>query len=67
MVYLLVFGLETIAGMLLITATTGVPITDNTRCNFFHRNFGTVADVLSIAFGFFLAYQIEFGDGFFTR
>ncbi|MGI8820614.1 MAG: high-affinity nickel-transport family protein [Chthoniobacterales bacterium] len=66
-VYLLVFGLGTIAGMMLITATIAVPITYSTRYSFFQRYFGTAAGVLSVAFGIFLAYQIGFVDGLFTR
>ena len=67
LVYLLVFGLGTIAGMMLITATIAVPITYSSRFNFFHRHFGTAAGVLSVAFGLFLAYQIGFVDGLFTH
>lgn len=67
LVYLLVFGLGTIAGMMLITATIAVPITYSARFHFFHRYFGTAAGVLSVAFGLFLAYQIGFVEGLFTR
>lgn len=66
-IYLLVFGLGTIAGMMLMTATIAVPITYSTRFNFFHRHFGTAAGVLSVAFGFFLAYQIGFVEGLFRH
>lgn len=66
-VYLLVFGLGTIAGMMLITATIAVPITYSTRFSFFHRYFGTAAGLLSVAFGLFLAYQIGIVEGLFTR
>lgn len=65
--YLLVFGLGTIAGMMLMTATIAVPITYTARFDFFHRHFGTVAGVLSVGFGLFLAYQIGFVDGLFTH
>lgn len=66
-VYLLIFGLGTIAGMMLITATIAVPITYSTRFSSFHRYFGTAAGVLSVGFGLFLAYQIGFVEGLFTR
>jgi ABC-type nickel/cobalt efflux system permease component RcnA len=65
--YLLVFGLGTIAGMMLMTATIAVPITYSARFNFFHRHFGTAAGVLSVGFGLFLAYQIGFVEGLFTH
>ncbi len=65
--YLFVFGLGTIAGMMLMTATIAVPITYSARFNFFHRHFGTAAGVLSVGFGLFLAYQIGFVHGLFTH
>ena len=65
--YLCVFGLGTIAGMMLMTATIAVPITYGTRFNFFHRHFGTAAGGLSICFGLFLCYQIGFVQGLFTQ
>lgn len=65
--YLLIFGLGTIAGMMLMTATIAVPITYSARFNFFHRHFGTAAGVLSVGFGLFLAYQIGFVEGLFTH
>jgi high-affinity nickel-transport protein len=65
--YLVVFGLGTIAGMMLMTATIAVPITYSSRFNFFHRHFGTAAGVLSVSFGLFLCYQIGFAQGLFTR
>jgi high-affinity nickel-transport protein len=65
--YLVVFGLGTIVGMMLMTATIAVPITYTARFNFFHRHFGTAAGVLSLGFGLFLAYQIGFVDGLFRH
>lgn len=65
--YLVVFGLGTIAGMILMTATIAVPITYTARFDFLQRHFGTAAGVLSVAFGLFLAYQIGFVDGLFTH
>jgi high-affinity nickel permease len=67
MAYLLVFGLGTIAGMMLITAAIAVPVTFTTRFAFLHRHLGTAAGLLSLGFGLFLAYQIAFVDGLFTR
>jgi len=64
--YLLVFGLGTIAGMMLMTAAIAVPITYTARFDFFQRHFATAAGVLSVGFGLFLCYQIGFVDGLFT-
>ena len=65
--YLFVFGLGTIAGMMLMTAAIAVPITYSSRFSFFHRHFGTAAGVLSVCFGLFLCYQIGFVQGFFRH
>jgi high-affinity nickel-transport protein len=65
--YLLIFGLGTIAGMMLITAAIAVPITYTTRFQFFNRHLGTAAGALSFGFGLFLVYQIGFVDGLFTH
>jgi high-affinity nickel-transport protein len=65
--YLIVFGLGTIMGMVLMTATIAVPIAYTARFNFLNRHFGTAAGVLSLGFGLFLAYQIGFVDGLFTH
>ena len=65
LMYLSIFGLGTIAGMMLITAAIAVPVTLTARFNFFHRHLGTAAGFLSVCFGFFLAYQIGFVDGLF--
>ncbi|HSH40029.1 MAG TPA: hypothetical protein VK993_14750 [Chthoniobacterales bacterium] len=65
-VYLLAFGLGTIAGMMLITVTIAVPITYSGRFTFFPRLFGTAAGVLSVGFGLFLAYQIAFVERLFS-
>lgn len=64
--YLSIFGLGTIVGMMLMTATIAVPITYTTRFSFVQRNFGTAAGVLSVSFGLFLVYQIGFVQGLFT-
>lgn len=65
MAYLLVFGVGTIAGMMLITAAIAVPVSYSTRFQFLHRHLGTAAGALSLCFGFFLVYQIGFVDGLF--
>ena len=66
MVYLLVFGVGTIAGMMLITAAIAAPITYSAnRFRAFNRYVGAAAGVLSLIFGLFLVYQIGFVDGLF--
>ena len=65
MAYLLVFGVGTIAGMMLITAAIAVPVTYSTRFQLLHRHLGTAAGLISLAFGLFLVYQIGFVDGLF--
>lgn len=65
MAYLMIFGVGTIAGMMLITAAIAVPVSYSTRFQFLHRHLGTAAGVLSLSFGLFLVFQIGFGDGLF--
>jgi len=65
MAYLLIFGVGTIAGMILITAAIAVPVSYSTRFKFLHRHLGTAAGALSLCFGLFLVYQIGFVDGLF--
>lgn len=67
MSYLLIFGVGTIAGMMLITAAIAVPVSYSTRFRFLHRHLGTAAGFLSLGFGLFLVYQIGFVDGLFTK
>jgi ABC-type nickel/cobalt efflux system permease component RcnA len=65
--YLLVFGIGTIAGMLLITSAIAVPVAFTAgRFQRINRHLATASGLLSLAFGLFLAYQIGFVDGLFT-
>lgn len=66
-VYLLVFGVGTIAGMMLITAAIALPFS-YTSARFAALN-GTLriaSGVLSLAFGLFLAYRFGFAGGLFS-
>jgi high-affinity nickel-transport protein len=66
MVYLLIFGVGTIAGMMIITAAIAAPITFSAnRFRAFNHYVGVGAGALSVTFGFFLVYQIGFVDGLF--
>jgi sulfite exporter TauE/SafE len=65
--YLMVFGLGTIVGMMLITAAIGAPIAYTTRrSSRIQRYLGLASGVLSLAFGLFLAYEIGVVGGLFT-
>ncbi len=66
MVYLLIFGVGTIAGMMLITAAIAAPITYSAnRFRAFNHYVGAAAGAFSLIFGLFLVYQIGFVDGLF--
>jgi len=65
--YLLVFGLGTVAGMMLITAAIALPFAYSlqhfARLN---RGLAMASGLVSVAFGLFLCYQIGFVNGLFT-
>ena len=65
--YLLIFGLGTVAGMMLITAAIALPFAYSMR-RFASLNRGLTAasGFLSVAFGLFLCYQTGVVDGLFT-
>jgi len=65
--YLLVFGVGTITGMMLITAASALPFAYTTqRFSQVNRYLAMASGVVSVAFGLFLVYQIGFVDGLFT-
>jgi high-affinity nickel permease len=65
--YLLIFGLGTMAGMMLITMTMASAFTyGQKRLGGIGRHVGFVTGVLSLAVGLFLSYQIAFVNGLFT-
>jgi high-affinity nickel permease len=66
--YLLIFGVGTIAGMMLITAAISLPFTF-AGYKFAWLNQGLIlgSGVLSLGFGLFVCYQIGFVDGLFTN
>ena len=64
LVYLAVFGVGTVAGMLLLTATLAVPLKlAAARFVSAERFLARTTGALSLAFGLFLAYRIGFVDG----
>jgi len=65
--YLLVFGIGTIAGMMLITAAIAVPFRiSEIRFARLNRGMGLVSGLISIGFGIFIVYQMGFVNGLFT-
>jgi ABC-type nickel/cobalt efflux system permease component RcnA len=67
-VYLLVFGLGTVAGMMLITAAIAVPFTfSESRFARLNRGMGLVSGLVSLGFGLFIVYQMGFVNGLFTH
>jgi high-affinity nickel permease len=65
--YLVVFGVGTIAGMLLITTALAMSFSYAARrFDRLHGGIGVVSGFLSLAFGAFLVYDIGFVQGLFT-
>jgi high-affinity nickel-transport protein len=67
LVYLIVFGVGTVAGMMLITMSiaSAFRFFGNRHANF-SQWLGLASGVVSLAFGIFLAYQMGFAHGLFT-
>jgi len=66
--YLLVFGLGTVAGMMLITAAIAAPFKySELRFNRLHRCLVMVSGAVSLIFGFFIVYQMGFVNGLFKH
>jgi High-affinity nickel-transport protein len=66
-VYLAVFCLGTIAGMVLITTAIGAPmVLAADRVARLHRGLVLGSGLLSLCFGLFVAYQIGIADGLFS-
>ena len=67
MLYLLVFGVGTIAGMMLVTGLLAWPFArGGTRVATMHRGMRVAAGLVSVAFGLLLAYRIGVVDGLFS-
>ena len=65
--YLLLFGLGTVAGMILITAIIAMPLVWSQRqFSSWNQRMTVVSGLISLSFGFFLTYQIGFVNGLFT-
>ena len=67
MAYLVLFGIGTIAGMMLITAAIGAALAyASRRSSRVERYLRFASGLLSLGFGLFLAYQIAVVDGLIT-
>jgi hypothetical protein len=65
--YLGIFGLGTIAGMMLITAALALPFSyAGMRFRWLNRGLIVGSGVLSLCFGMYIAYRIGFVEGLFT-
>jgi high-affinity nickel permease len=66
--YLLIFGIGTIAGMMVITTIIGAPFAYSLK-QFAPLNYslGVASGLLSLAFGLFITFQIAITDGLFAR
>jgi high-affinity nickel-transport protein len=69
LVYLLVFGIGTIAGMMLITGAIVLPFAyaDGTKFARLNQGLRLASGLISLGFGLFVVYQIGFVGGLFTN
>jgi high-affinity nickel permease len=66
--YLLVFGVGTIAGMMLITAAIALPFKySQMRFARLNRGLALASGLISIAFGIFIVYKMGYVNGIFTN
>jgi hypothetical protein len=67
LLYLLIFGVGTIAGMMLITAALALPFSfAGHRFAWLNRSLVLGSGVLSLCFGIFVCYEVGFVNGLFT-
>jgi high-affinity nickel-transport protein len=62
--YLVVFGLGTVVGMMLMTTVMSIPIALTGKKSL--RFLTTASGLVSVCFGLFLVYHLGFVDGLFT-
>jgi high-affinity nickel-transport protein len=66
LLYLFLFGVGTVAGMILITSALAAPLAYTTRrFSALNRHIAWVTGMISVALGLFLVYQIGFVNGLF--
>jgi len=67
MAYLVLFGIGTIVGMMLITLIIAAPMAyASRRLTYVERHLRVASGLLSLGFGLFLVYHIGFVNGLFT-
>jgi high-affinity nickel-transport protein len=67
LLYLLVFGIGTVGGMMLLTSLMAMPMAYTAdRFATIHRHLGRATGLLSLAFGIFIAYRIGIEQGLFS-
>jgi high-affinity nickel-transport protein len=65
--YLLIFGVGTITGMMLVTAVMALPLSvAGYKFAWLNRSLVTGSGLLSLGFGLFVCYHVGFVDGLFT-
>jgi high-affinity nickel-transport protein len=64
--YLVIFGLGTILGMMVMTIFIALPFTYSGRFGGLNWGLRVTSGLISMAFGIFLAYHIGFVDGLFS-
>lgn len=65
--YLLVFGIGTIAGMMLVTAAIALPFAvSDQRFHRLNHSLSVASGVISLIFGLVIVYQMGFANGLFT-
>lgn len=64
--YLGIFGIGTIGGMMLVTASLGVPFAVSKDRAALHRGIRLASGAISIVFGLWIAYEVGITHGLFT-
>jgi len=68
LLYLLIFGIGTIAGMMLITAALALPFSfASHRFGWLNRGLVLGSGLVSLCFGIFVCYDVGFVNGLFTN
>ncbi len=66
LIYIVVFGIGSIGGMMLMSTLVGLPVhLTATRFTGAHTAMRGLAGLFSLCFGLFMAYEIGFVDGLF--
>jgi sulfite exporter TauE/SafE len=63
--YILIFGLGTIIGMLILSTLIGLPFVLSSRRTAFHSQLTKLTSAISVVFGLYYMYSLGFGEGLF--